>query len=568
LDRNTVLAVALSIAVYSAWLFYQASLEPVPVPDDASQYIEQVARDDSGQVDDARVIDSRAPTPSYADLREPAPVAPVPSEPVWQGTIQGERWEAELTSRGAALTRWTLLDYGEIAGSSREEDRIQLVNLDASSTRALETRFEELGVGDLSAAVYRVESQAPDRVVFVLERGGIVIRKTYEFDIEGYGFELLVDVENGSNHLISPDFGISWPAATREGNDYSEQSLVALHTEDLERELVESVGSPGFFGKLFGGGDEEEVWKDVAWAGVDLKYFASLLVPDPVAGTRADFEVREPGESAAAVLRFPATEIAPGQSLTRRVTAFVGPKEPQLIEAFGRDLGRVVDLGYSWFEPLTHFFQWLLTATYQFVPNYGWSIILITILVRVLMLPIMNRQMRSMERMRGLQPKLKEIQAEFSDDRQKQSEATMAMYKETGVNPLGGCFPMLLQFPIFIGLFFALKSSFALRQAPFMLWIDDLSAPEVLFMIPGLDFPFRLLPVIMGGSMILQQKLTPTTVDPSQQMMMMVMMPVMMTVLFYQFPSGLVLYWMMSNFIGIAHQMIIGRRMKQAEAEA
>ena len=142
----------------------------------------------------------------------------------------------------------------------------------------------------------------------------------------------------------------------------------------------------------------------------------------------------------------------------------------------------------------------------------------------------------------------------------------MALYKETGVNPLGGCFPMLLQFPVFIGLFFALKSSFELRQAPFMLWINDLSAPEALFVIPGLDFPFRLLPVIMGGSMILQQKLTPTTVDPSQQMMMMVMMPVMMTVLFYQFPSGLVLYWMVSNFLGIAHQMLVGRRMKRAEA--
>ena len=142
----------------------------------------------------------------------------------------------------------------------------------------------------------------------------------------------------------------------------------------------------------------------------------------------------------------------------------------------------------------------------------------------------------------------------------------MALYKAEGVNPLGGCLPMLLQMPVFIGLFFALKSSFALRQAPFTLWITDLSAPDVLFVVPGLDFPFRLLPFIMGGSMVLQQKLTPQTIDPSQQMMMMVMMPVMMTVLFYQFPSGLVLYWMISNFLGIAHQMLVGRRMRQATA--
>jgi YidC/Oxa1 family membrane protein insertase len=117
-------------------------------------------------------------------------------------------------------------------------------------------------------------------------------------------------------------------------------------------------------------------------------------------------------------------------------------------------------------------------------------------------------------------------------------------------------------------LFFALQSSFDLRQAPFVGWISDLSAPEALFTIPGIGIPFRVLPVVMGASMILQQRLTPTTVDPSQQMMMMVLMPVMMTVLFYQFPSGLVLYWMTSNFLGIAHQLLVGRRMKAAAAAA
>ena len=241
---------------------------------------------------------------------------------------------------------------------------------------------------------------------------------------------------------------------------------------------------------------------------------------------------------------------------------------PALLESMGEKgqvLLPVVDLGYSWIEPLTRFFQWLLTACYAFVPNYGLTIILITVMVRVVTLPIMNRQMRSMEKMRALQPQLKALQAEHADDRQKQSEATMALYKETGVNPLGGCLPMLMQFPVFIGLFYALRSSFALRQAPFMLWINDLSAPEALFEIPGIGLPVRVLPLIMGGSMFLQQKLTPTTIDPSQQMMMLFMMPIMMTVLFYQFPSGLVLYWMVSNFLGIAHQLLVGRRMKAAE---
>jgi YidC/Oxa1 family membrane protein insertase len=144
----------------------------------------------------------------------------------------------------------------------------------------------------------------------------------------------------------------------------------------------------------------------------------------------------------------------------------------------------------------------------------------------------------------------------------------MRLYRNEGVNPLGGCFPMLLQLPVFIGLFYALRSSIQLRQAPFVGWIDDLSAPETLFVIPGLDLPFRLLPLVMGASMVLQQKITPMQqMDPTQQRMMMVMMPLMMTVVSFGFPSGLVLYWMVSNVLAIAHQLWVGRGLRRTGAQ-
>ena len=165
--------------------------------------------------------------------------------------------------------------------------------------------------------------------------------------------------------------------------------------------------------------------------------------------------------------------------------------------------------------------------------------------------------------MRALQPQLKEIQEKHKDDKKAQSEKTMELYRREKVNPLGGCLPMVLQLPVFIGLFYALRSSIDLRQAPFVGWIDDLSAPEVLFMIPGLDLPLRILPLIMGGTMVLQQRMTPMpSADPAQAKMMMIVMPIMMTVLFYQFPSGLVLYWMVSNVLAIANQRWIGRNIK------
>ncbi len=140
----------------------------------------------------------------------------------------------------------------------------------------------------------------------------------------------------------------------------------------------------------------------------------------------------------------------------------------------------------------------------------------------------------------------------------------MNLYKTEKVNPLGGCLPMVLQLPVFVGLFYALRSSIQLRQAPFVGWIDDLSSPETLFVLPGLDLPVRLLPLLMGISMFVQQKITPMQADPSQARMMMIVMPVMMTVLFYSFPSGLVLYWMVSNILAISHQTWVGRRMKRA----
>ena len=165
----------------------------------------------------------------------------------------------------------------------------------------------------------------------------------------------------------------------------------------------------------------------------------------------------------------------------------------------------------------------------------------------------MVRQMRSAERMREVQPKLKALQERYADDRQKQSEEMMKLYKEENINPLGGCLPLLLQMPVLIGLFYALRTSIGLRQAPWILWFDDLSQPATMVEVAG--FPIRLLPLVMAGSMYLQQKMMPQTgMDPVQARMMLIMMPGMMLLFSYTFPSGLVLYWTVSNILGIAHQ--------------
>jgi YidC/Oxa1 family membrane protein insertase len=262
-------------------------------------------------------------------------------------------------------------------------------------------------------------------------------------------------------------------------------------------------------------------------------------------------------------MAFTPTDIPPTGRLDREYRVYLGPKEPERLDEIGGHLDEAILKG--WFPSLTRFFVWALSATYAVVPNYGLAIIFITIVVRLLMAPLMARQMRSMKRMGELQPKMKEVQEKYPDDKQKQSEAMMSVYREAGVSPfsmLTGCLPMFLQLPVFIGFYYALQGSILLRQQPFFGWIDDLSQPEALFVIPGLDLPVRLLPILMGGSMVLQQKLSPTTMDPAQARMMLIMMPVMFTLLFYEFASGLVLYWFSSTLLGIGQQILTNRSSK------
>ena len=392
----------------------------------------------------------------------------------------------------------------------------------------------------------------------------MVVRKTYAFEADGYAFALQAPGREPIERRPLAALRRRLARRTRcEGSDFKDQALAALHEGSVTRAAARrSSASPA--SSIATPDRSVELPREIDWAGVDLPYFLSAVLPDQPALANARFVAIEPGHSGLVQVFFDGVEIPPAQSAERVYRVYLGPKEEQRLEALGGGLIRAIDLGYTWVVPLTRFFHWLLQALYSVVPNYGVAIILLTILVRLVTAPLTNRQMRSMERMRALAPKLEELQAKYADDKAKQSEEMMKLYRQEGVNPLGGCLPMVLQIPVFIGLFYALRSSIELRHSPFFGWITDLSIPESLFTIPGLELPVRVLPILMGASMVVQQKLTPMQADPAQAKMMLIVMPVMMTVMFYQFPSGLVLYWMVSNVIAISHQLWIGRRLRAA----
>ncbi len=575
MDRNFILAIALSFLVLTTWSMYTSTGERAEAERQAAEAERRAAgapqSPGAPDPDQAAVPladdGSFAPAPSPSTATpSPAPTAApaAPRAPEERIVVSGDLWEAEFSSHGGTLERWVLQNYDDASRPGRPQVEITTPDpIDPNAPRPLATPFLELGAGDLSRAAYTVDQPDPNTIVFTRTAGGVRITKTYTLDPTQYELDLRILVENGTDRYVRSTFRALWPAVARDSADFKEFMLGAFSNGSIEQAPV--TAGPSFLG--FGGGSfegeityPEERPADLDWAGAQMRYFVAALIPDVPREAAARFTSLRAGEAALAELAYNPIDLPPGQRAERGYRIYLGPKEPELLDAVGAHLDEAILKG--WFPALTRFFTWALTTTQAAVGNYGIAIVIITVLVRLLMAPIMTRQMKSMKRLSELQPKIKEVQEKFPDDRQKQSEAMMAVYKEAGVSPfsaMAGCFPMLLQLPVFIGFYYALQGAISLRQQPFFGWITDLSEPEQLFVIPGLELPVRLLPLLMGGSMVLQQRLTPTAMDPAQARMMLIVMPIMFTVLFYQFASGLVLYWLVSNLLGIGQQYLTNR---------
>jgi len=244
---------------------------------------------------------------------------------------------------------------------------------------------------------------------------------------------------------------------------------------------------------------------------------------------------------------------------------FIGPKELDILKSLGKGLERSIDFGYFSFISIP--LLYLLHFSHRFTGSYGIDIILLTVLIKLLMAPLTHKSYVSMKQMQKLQPQMERLKEKFGDDKEKLNKEIMELYRRNGVNPLGGCLPMVLQFPVFIGLYNALSTPIELRHASF-LWIKDLSQPDwksLSFAAPGwwpsfLPAGIPVLTIMMGASMFLQQWMTPSAGDPNQRKMMM-LMPLMFTFMFVRFPAGLTVYWLVNNLLTIGQQYWINRRM-------
>lgn len=288
------------------------------------------------------------------------------------------------------------------------------------------------------------------------------------------------------------------------------------------------------------------------WAAMVEHYFTSAWVPTHKQKTEVYSRVFGSNTYGVGIAN-PTISIAPGKTNTTGAQLYIGPGVSSRLEAVAPYLNLTIDYGWLYF--ISEFLFFLMTHIYQLVGNWGVSIILVTILIKAVFYPLSAKSYRSMAKMRMLQPKMKALKEQFGSDKQAMGKATMELYRKEKVNPLSGCLPILIQIPVFIALYWMLMASVELRQAPFIFWIKDLSVHD----------PYYVLPILMGLSMFVQQRLNPPPPDPTQAKVMM-MLPVVFTVLFLGFPSGLVLYWLCNNCISILQQWYVLRKVERESA--
>jgi YidC/Oxa1 family membrane protein insertase len=500
-----------------------------------------------------------SPTPGVEANPSSAALGTIPSESTGAVANPGELvkvdtdlYEAVLSSRGARLMSFRLKKYRETDAATsplyqmvRRGERLPIGMVVARGEARIDDHDVEYateGPKEIS-----VTSTNPAEVVFTATTpDGLKLTKTFDFADASYVFNVkasAVAVNGAAPSAVG--LTMSQPLTALPGfRDYPTLQSDVQGKVQSEAEKALTKGVPPVSGKI-------------TFAGFGDRYFLSVFLPQkPSDGTLA---MGYRGDEADAIISFDgASQVA--------TQVYMGPKELDVLEAANPALSKAIDFGL-WGVIALPFLR-ALRMFYQIAPNYGVAIILLTVIVRLLVLPMSIKGQRSMMRMQRLQPQVEKIREKFKDDKERLNKEMVELYKRNHVNPMGGCLPMVIQLPVFFGLYYALLNAIELRQAPFIGWIKDLSAPDCLPIkgMPAIPFTdlhgIPVLVMLMTVTALAQQWMTPRNPDPSQQKMMMYM-PVVFSLIFLELPAGLSLYYFASNLLGVAQQFILNREFKQ-----
>jgi YidC/Oxa1 family membrane protein insertase len=474
------------------------------------------------------------------------------------GTIETREFRATATNLNAALRSFRMKEERYVT----EGEGIDLVTTDREEFLPL--RIELGGVPIPDDAVWQMEQISETGLRFTWEGGGFRVIRKLEAGRGPYQLWSTVTVTNTSAGprpvRVNVD-SFHYVSLSAEGggflSSFSRPPEISQTICRSEGDVIRRVRD-----KL----ESAERYPAATFAGIENAHFAMVVATQdenaeactmsasPRGGTVSD----PAGTLFHSRLVYPRMQLAPGETKTVRSLAYFGPKLPSMLSSAGHSLHSAIDLGF--FAVIGRYLVLALRTVHDlpFVQNWGFAIILLTILVRICLFPLTQPQIRSMARMRQLKPELDKLNELYGEDREKKGAATMELYRKHGINPVAGCLPTLMQLPVWFAFYTSLSTNVELFRAPFFGWLTDLSAPD----------PFFILPIIYAGTMVIQQKLTPNTMDPVQAKMMLWMMPTMMLVFTLFLPQGLVIYMLTNAVLGLGQQQYIEHRLKKAASSS
>jgi YidC/Oxa1 family membrane protein insertase len=463
-----------------------------------------------------------------------------------------------IDTAGGRIYKWELKKFKESTNGSAP------VNLFKDSPPGFSTllRMKGYNVPDLIPFQYSGEDNVTvtdgtaELTLSWKSPEGMTVKKVYGIDSSSYVLKQRFEVTNPGSSPLQQKLDIKWFGKVEEhGREGNTMSFTALVSGDIERVSKRPK--------------EARSWSGVIdWFGFSQKYFISSFLPETGADTTVTLSPVGDKGLVKALYSYPGDTVPAGKTSVKNWEVYLGPLEYDTVKAVGYNLQESINYGWVEFlaKPLLDFLKWLNS----YFHNYGISIIVITVIMRLIFLPLTIKSMVSMKQMQvkmeKIKPKMDALKEKYKDDKSKQNSELMKLYTSNGINPLsslGGCLPLLIQLPVFVALYDVFLHSIDLRHSSF-LWINDLSEPEHLFDIPGIGIPFRILPLVMGVSWFISQKMTPMTPTAGSenmqlQMKMMQFMPIIFTVMFWGLPSGLILYWTVSNILSIGQQIYVNR---------
>ena len=562
MDKKTIIAIVLSLAVLLAYQIFFVK-PPVPQkgvpPQKATEQVKKDATDAPTSAAQASATTAGRPATKTATGKPEAPPRDI--------TVETTHYTAVFSTRGAALKSLKLKDYyqdcyectddiwpklkGLFTGvkeppKSKTKEFVELVDVRDGMPYPLAVTFPDSSADAAPDAVFETPTGKLDltstkekqQLVFSKSYDNIKIEKIFTFDPAGYTFGMEVKVHNLTSAPITQIPRLNWYQYVdpqKIDDSYGHDGPVISVGGSIEREEVKKLDHESILGP------------NVLWGAFESKYFIASFIPENPSLTNVAM-TRDEANMVTVGMKGRKELIPGGQNSVFTYSLYLGPKQYDSLKTLGVGLESAIDFGWFWWLAIPAL--WILNFLYGFVLNYGIAIIILTTIIKIIFWPLGNLSYKSMNEMKKLQPKIEALKQKYKNDQSKIGQETMALYREHKVNPFSGCLPMLIQIPVFFGLYKALMYSIELRHSPLFFWIQDLSAKD----------PYYITPIIMGATQFISQKMTPAMGDPMQQKIML-LMPVIFTFFFLNFPSGLVIYWLFNNILQIGQQFYINRKL-------